>query len=352
MLVPRGRLAGPDALVIAGLAGRLAPTPAAAEPAEYRQPRGAAADRKPAGRKHRRRRRARRRRPAAGPLDGREGRDLALDRFRPRSMLKVDEHLLQSGEVSGGRRPFSSPRAVSRKSADCSTTSSRSWTGRTSPSASASTARWATVSSSISHYLWDKYRDRFVIFANIDWQGDGQADDPATWDCQRPDFGRRMARQLAETKAAGACGLKVFKDFGLVYRNPDGSRIRIDDPRWDPIWAACGELGMPVLDPRGRSGGVLLADRRNERTLGRTAAASRLEFFRSRRSFAPGPARRAADGSAPGIGKPPSSAPTWPAMPKTWRRSAAGWTSIRICTSTLPPGSPSWAGSRTPPASS
>ena len=30
--------------------------------------------------------------------------------------------------------------------------------------------------------LWTKYRDRFVIFANIDWQGAGQADDPTTWD--------------------------------------------------------------------------------------------------------------------------------------------------------------------------
>ncbi|HEY2251217.1 MAG TPA: amidohydrolase family protein, partial [Planctomycetaceae bacterium] len=96
-------------------------------------------------------------------------------------------------------------------------------------------------------YLWDKYRDRFVIFANIDWRGDGRESDPATWDCQRPDFGHRMAIQLAQTHEAGACGLKVFKDFGLVYRNPDGSRIRVDDPRWDPIWATCGELGMPVL---------------------------------------------------------------------------------------------------------
>ncbi len=56
-----------------------------------------------------------------------------------------------------------------------------------------------------------------------------------------------MARQLAEAKAAGASGLKVFKDLGLGYRNPDGSFIRVDDPRWDPIWQACGKLGLPVL---------------------------------------------------------------------------------------------------------
>ncbi len=30
-------------------------------------------------------------------------------------------------------------------------------------------------------YLWTRYRERFVIFANIDWQGAGQADRPETW---------------------------------------------------------------------------------------------------------------------------------------------------------------------------
>ena len=37
-----------------------------------------------------------------------------------------------------------------------------------------------------------------MIFANIDWRGAGKPDDPATWDCQRPDFARRMAEQLAD----------------------------------------------------------------------------------------------------------------------------------------------------------
>jgi len=98
-----------------------------------------------------------------------------------------------------------------------------------------------------ARYLWTKYPDRFAIFANIDWQGDGRADDPASWDCQRPDFGRRMAGQLAAAKDKGASGLKLFKQFGLGYRNPDGSLIEIDDPRWDALWTACGELGLPVI---------------------------------------------------------------------------------------------------------
>ena len=96
-------------------------------------------------------------------------------------------------------------------------------------------------------FLWSKYRDRFVIFANIDWRGDGSDDDPATWDCHRPGFAERTAKQLAAAVETGVSGLKIFKRFGLGYRNPDGSLIEIDDRRWDPIWRACGELGIPVI---------------------------------------------------------------------------------------------------------
>ena len=96
-------------------------------------------------------------------------------------------------------------------------------------------------------YLWTKYPDRFVIFANIDWVGEGRREDPSTWACHRPEFGRRMAQALAKAKEQGVSGLKIFKMLGLHYRNPDGSLVAVDDPRWDPIWAACGELGLPVI---------------------------------------------------------------------------------------------------------
>ena len=96
-------------------------------------------------------------------------------------------------------------------------------------------------------FLWKAHPDRFVIFVHIDWKGEGQQGEPETWDCHRPDFARRIARQLSEARRNGASGLKLFKKFGLQYKNPDGSFIRVDDDRWDPIWAACGELGMPVI---------------------------------------------------------------------------------------------------------
>lgn len=96
-------------------------------------------------------------------------------------------------------------------------------------------------------YLWSRYRDRFLIYTNVNWRGDGAANDPSTWDCHRPGFAERTAEGIRDAVARGVSGLKVFKRLGLGYKNPDGSLIDIDDPRWDPIWAVCGELGIPVI---------------------------------------------------------------------------------------------------------
>jgi len=57
----------------------------------------------------------------------------------------------------------------------------------------------------------------------------------------------RKTEALAEAKRQGAVGLKFFKQFGLGYKNPDGTLITIDDRRWDPIWEACGQLELPVI---------------------------------------------------------------------------------------------------------
>lgn len=96
-------------------------------------------------------------------------------------------------------------------------------------------------------FLWKRYRDRFAIFANIDWMGDGEADQPSTWACHSPGFAMRTANDLRIAVQSGVCGVKLFKRFGLSYRNPDGSLIAIDDGRWDPIWQACGQLGIPII---------------------------------------------------------------------------------------------------------
>jgi predicted TIM-barrel fold metal-dependent hydrolase len=97
-------------------------------------------------------------------------------------------------------------------------------------------------------FLWTEWSDRFVVFANLDFRGAGKENEPPTWDCNQPDFVRRVVEKLREAAdQKKISGLKFFKEFGLRYPNSDGSLIAIDDPRWDPIWRVCGELKIPVL---------------------------------------------------------------------------------------------------------
>lgn len=97
------------------------------------------------------------------------------------------------------------------------------------------------------HHLESEHSDRFLVFANLDFRGKGKENEPSTWDCNRPDFAHRCVEALQDAKRRGAKGLKFFKSFGLEYKNADGTFLRIDDERLDPIWKACGELGLVVI---------------------------------------------------------------------------------------------------------
>ena len=82
-----------------------------------------------------------------------------------------------------------------------------------------------------------------------------------------PDFGRKEAQRLEEAVHNGIRGLKIFKSLGLTIRDKSGKLVPVDDPRIDPIWAKCGELGIPVMihvtDPKAFHAGPV--DQFNER---------------------------------------------------------------------------------------
>lgn len=80
------------------------------------------------------------------------------------------------------------------------------------------------------------YPNRFAVFANVDFDGVGTEG-----------WGQKAASQLEIDIRNGAKGLKIFKSLGLRYRDADGKRLAIDDPRLAPIWAKCEEMGVPVL---------------------------------------------------------------------------------------------------------
>jgi predicted TIM-barrel fold metal-dependent hydrolase len=63
-----------------------------------------------------------------------------------------------------------------------------------------------------------------------------------------PDYPRIQADEIGRAHRAGAKGLKILKTLGLYLREniTSGKLIKIDDPRFDRMWDACGQLNMPV----------------------------------------------------------------------------------------------------------
>ena len=80
------------------------------------------------------------------------------------------------------------------------------------------------------------YKDRFRVFANVNWEGAGG-----------PGWKEKALADLRESVKNGAIGLKVFKELGLRNKKADGSRLAVDDPDLDPVWDLAGELNIPVI---------------------------------------------------------------------------------------------------------
>lgn len=87
-----------------------------------------------------------------------------------------------------------------------------------------------------------RFPGRVQVFMAVDFRGC----------CGEAWLGREAAR-LVQGKAAGARGVKVYKDLGLTVRDADG-RVPVDSEKLEPIWDLVARLQLPVSihagDPR------------------------------------------------------------------------------------------------------
>ena len=80
------------------------------------------------------------------------------------------------------------------------------------------------------------HKERFRVMAGVDFRNVG------------PGWGAKAASQLEADVKAGAVGVgEISKSFGLNTRKPDGSRLKVDDPELDPLWAAFARLDVQVF---------------------------------------------------------------------------------------------------------
>ena len=84
--------------------------------------------------------------------------------------------------------------------------------------------------------LGEPYKDRIIHFARLNYEG-----------INEKGWSEKTAIELERCFKAGAHGLKIWKDVGLTLKNPDGTYIQVDDPRFDPIWEMCARYNKPVM---------------------------------------------------------------------------------------------------------
>ncbi len=65
---------------------------------------------------------------------------------------------------------------------------------------------------------------------------------------KEPNYPRLQAQEIEQAQRQGARGLKILKTLGLYLREDitSGTLVKIDDPRFDPMWDACAQLNLPV----------------------------------------------------------------------------------------------------------
>ncbi len=168
---------------------------------------------------------------------------ISLDEFRPRAELRTEEHLLTRAKYPCVN-VHSHPDKLSDDEVaemvhvmdESNIAVSVSLDGQAGPRFPEQLQRFS-----------GQYPGRFVLFVRMDYIGEGNPDDPSTWELHRPDFGVRMADKLSEAVKLGAGGLKLLKDLGLKHKDTSGKLISPDDPRFDPVWQRAAELGVPVL---------------------------------------------------------------------------------------------------------
>jgi predicted TIM-barrel fold metal-dependent hydrolase len=212
----RGILAGFSVLIL-GLAGAAAVVPASS-PADEQAPQGQSGQLRP--------------RPGSGRQP--EFPPPSILDYRPRTTLVVPEHQVPRAkfpviDIHGHPPAFSSPQAVKN-------VVSRMTPLNIQVIVQTNGVTGAELKTALDAMSASGLKDRVAVFTTVDFRDVG------------PGWGQRAARQLEADVKAGALGIgEIGKNLGLGIRKADGTRLKVDDPELDPLWAAAGTLKVPVF---------------------------------------------------------------------------------------------------------
>jgi predicted TIM-barrel fold metal-dependent hydrolase len=155
--------------------------------------------------------------------------DLRLSDFRPRSMLAASEHEILKPKFPvidyHNHLDAQEPPEVLRIMDECGIERVVNITMHTGETALEMIRKFHSVAP-----------DRFATYGWMDWS-----------DVQSPGFYQRSVDRLEQLIEHGACGLKIWKDLGTKVRDTDGSLLRVDDERLNPVYEKAAELGVPIM---------------------------------------------------------------------------------------------------------
>jgi predicted TIM-barrel fold metal-dependent hydrolase len=205
--------------------------------------------------------------PIPAPAQGAAGVPLALKDFQPKSMLHVESHKVErarfpvidvhthlSWAKKGDGGVFREEQMTFLATPQELLTVMDRKNVKTMVNLTGGTG--AGLASTIKQYE-AAAPGRFITFTEPSWAR-----------LREPGYPQWQADEIEKAKKAGARGVKVLKTLGLFLREnvTEGPLVKVDDRRFDPMWEACGRLGIPVAihvsDPEAF---FLPTDRFNER---------------------------------------------------------------------------------------
>jgi predicted TIM-barrel fold metal-dependent hydrolase len=155
--------------------------------------------------------------------------DLRLSDFHPRSMLAAPEREILKPKFSvidyHNHLDAQEPREVLRIMDECGIERIVNITMHAGEAALAMIRKFHSIAP-----------DRFATYGWMDWS-----------DVHSPGFFQRAVDRLEQLIEHGACGLKIWKDLGTKVRDADGSLLRIDDERLNPLYKKAAELRVPIM---------------------------------------------------------------------------------------------------------
>ena len=186
---------------------------------------------------------------------------LPLEQYQPKSMLHVKEtHVPRCRfplidfhtHITGARRGDPNRIQLNLQPADCIAVMDR----KNIKTMVSVTGSYGAALRDAVVKLAEAHPGRFVVFTEPAWDR-----------ASEPGYAKTQAALIEDAHKSGAKGLKCLKTLGLFLRDAGTNKlVRIDDPRFDPMWDTVGALKMPVAihtsDPEAF---FLPIDRFNER---------------------------------------------------------------------------------------